>query len=308
MCNISTWHWLILIAINFTWWLGMVYLLPALGLDPAPKTDKICMYGCDDNRRRLGAISSEPQMCQATLDGDMCDMNTTELQHACSQLQSNASMSSYWNQCRKCTDAMSSSGYKDISSEQTLAYLFLYAVIGWVIVLAQLMIVMSIRQRMRKILAFHETTDPENVADLLRKLEQVVIAHQQKQLQNHNGADMDAQFLLRNNSDERTDLLEFHDLHHAHLVNIDAGAHDTEADHIMVFEKDGATWTSNDFLSIRDYELLVFLTQLNQLVIDFYFGFYFVREYDHWILWLHYWSTNERMLLFAVRRYGPARA
>ena len=289
MCNISTWHWVILMVINFAWWLGMVYLLPALGLDPAPKTDKVCMYDCDDShRRRLGVVSTEPQPCQATLDGDMCGMNTTELQHACSQLQSNTSMGSYWNQCSKCKDAMRSSGYEDISSEKTLAYLFLYTVFGWAVVLAQFMIVMSIRHRMRKILAFHETTDPENVADLLSKLEQVVIA--QQQLQNQS-PDMDSQFLLGNNSDERTDVLEHRDLHLAHLVNMDAEAHDAEADHIMVFKKDGATWTSNDFLSIRNYELLVFLTQLNQLVIDFYFGFYFVREYGR--LRLHQWSTSE---------------
>eukprot|EP01043_Picozoa_sp_COSAG02_P066155 COSAG02_NODE_10205_length_1995_cov_52.975645_3_plen_98_part_00 len=70
------------------------------------------------HRRRLGVIS-EPQLCQATLDGDMCDMNTTEVQHACSELQSNTSMGSYWDQCSKCKDAMRSSGYEDTSKGST---------------------------------------------------------------------------------------------------------------------------------------------------------------------------------------------
>lgn len=299
-CNISAWHWVILMAINFIWWLGMVYLLPVLGLDPAPETDKICMYGCDgDQRRRLGATVGEPEICQAALDGDMCDMNATELQHACDALQSSTSSSNYWNQCNKCTDMLSTE-VGDITSDQTLSYLVLYTGIGWAIVLAQFMIVANLRTRMKKILALHEASDPEQVSGLLRQMEENVLEHMEARRQLSAG--VDDHFSLEDNEDERTDLVEHQDLHMVHLINMDAEEHEQEADHIMIFDKHGMT--SNDIMSIADYELLVFLTQNNQLIMDFYFGFYFVRKRCHSM------SFSSRSMLsdgsVAVRRHGPA--
>jgi hypothetical protein len=276
MANISTWHWLIIMAINFVWWLGMVYLLPLLAQDAAPISNKICMFGCDEvHRRQLGGAAAEPEVCQATLPGDVCDMNGTELHRACEVLQSHVSETSYWNQCSECLQSKDADGLEDITSDQTLSYLLLYTFIGWVVVSSQFTIVAHLRQRMHKILELYEATEAENVTSLLQQLQQTVVEHHQKQLQSASSSD---KLSLENNDDERTDLLTHQDLHHAHLVNMDAEAHDREADHIMVFDK--GNQTSNDILSIRHYEALMFMTQLNQLVIDFYFGFYFVRKFS----------------------------
>jgi hypothetical protein len=76
-------------------------------------------------------------------------------------------------------------------------------------------------------------------------------------------------------STERTDVRTKKDLHHMYLINVDGDGEDEEADTIMVFSEVGMT--SNDIFSIEKYETLMFLTQMVQLITDFYFGFYLVH-------------------------------
>ena len=67
MANISTWHWVIVMLINFVWWVGMTQLLPLLGMDPTPESDKICLASCGEDapRRQLGGAAAEPESSQA---------------------------------------------------------------------------------------------------------------------------------------------------------------------------------------------------------------------------------------------------
>lgn len=79
---------------------------------------------------------------------------------------------------------------------------------------------------------------------------------------------------------DRTNVETAAKLHHRALVNVEGDATDTETDHVMVFAgagKNGEERDSNDVMSKRKYEELVFITQFNQLVIDFYFSFYWIH-------------------------------
>ena len=64
MANITTLHWGILTGMFAFWWVGMVFLLPILGLDPTLENEKICMVSCSEHRR-LGAAAVEPEPCYA---------------------------------------------------------------------------------------------------------------------------------------------------------------------------------------------------------------------------------------------------
>ena len=274
--NISTWHWVILMGINAVWWLGMVHLLPLLNMDPTPESEKICMLDCPaEARRRLGGASAEPETCQATLFRDTCTMNTTELDLAWLDLRSNTSQYSYWNVCGECLESLENLKEKDITSAETLRWLVMFTVIGWLLALTQLMVTLNLHERMRRILKIHNVDEPENIPGLLKALHENVVEHamRQKKLTSENKLDMTAD----DGENERVDHVAVEQLHHMHLIDLDEDDEDMdlESDHIMIFSKSGKT--SNDIISIREYEMIMFLTQLVQLVIDFYFGFYFVH-------------------------------
>jgi hypothetical protein len=119
MCNISTWHWMMIMIINLVWWLLMRFVTPALGFEPLVD-ENICLVDCDDvvktGRRRLGG-SAGPSTCSAKLEDDMCEMTAVELAQAVTKLQTNATDNNYWAQCQACA---LSNERDDISREETL--------------------------------------------------------------------------------------------------------------------------------------------------------------------------------------------
>ena len=57
-------------------------------------------------------------------------------------------------------------------------------------------------------------------------------------------------------------------LHHRYLVNLDDEPDDLEADHILVLHTlDGERKTSNDIMSLKNFETLMFFTQLFQVCV-----------------------------------------
>jgi len=268
MANVTTYHWLFIMLINFIWWVGMAY-----GPTPTPVSDKVCMFSCEqaDHRRRLGGAAAEPKVCRAQLFEDTCAWgNVTELDDAWLKLRSNESEASYWNQCSECLESLNE-GENDISSEATMWSLVLFTAIGWSLVAAQACIVLNIQLRMQKVLAvvgknrsiekFHKKDMPELLTSLQESVQEV--------------ADINRTRAMDDPLNERTELAANQDLHRMNLVTVDGEKDEEDTDHIMVFANAGKT--SNDILSIRDSETLIFLTQLVQLVMDFYFGFYFVH-------------------------------
>ena len=269
MANVTTFHWMILMLINFVWWLGMVYVYPIFGIAEAPASDKICMVGCEtaETRRRLGA-TAEPMVCRAQLFEDTCAWDSAGLDDAWQKLRSNLSDTSYWSQCGECLEALNA-GPDDINEAETLRSIIIYVAVGWSLVSIQGLIVTSLYQRIDKILAIcdGDTAQIQNheIPQLLTTLAAQVAkaAEEQAAL----GAD--------NPHTERTDTKLKRDLHHTHLIQVEGKADEEETDTLMVFSEVGMT--SNDIFSIKKYESLMFLTQMVQLIMDFYVGFYFVH-------------------------------
>ena len=269
MANVTTWHWMIVMLINFVWWLGMVYVYPFLGFPEPPESDKICMALCDspESRRRLAATAA-PEVCRAQLFEDTCAWDGAGLDDAWQKLRSNDSDTSYWSQCAPCLEALRA-GPPDITEKETLHSIIIYIAVGWSLVAIQGLIVTSLFRRIDKILAIcdGDTDKIQNheIPGLLTSLAaQVAAAEDDKRsLGDHNPLT------------ERTDLKKKSVLHHTHLVQVEGEADEEETDTLMVFSEVGMT--SNDIFSIKKYESLMFLTQMVQLVMDFYVGFYFVH-------------------------------
>jgi hypothetical protein len=271
MANITTWHWLIIMLINFVWWVGMVYVLPVFSFSEAPESPAICMAFCDTESRRRLAAAAAPKVCRAQLFEDTCswdDTDLTALDDALQKLRSNVSDTSYWSQCNECLESLRA-GPDDIDAAETLRSVIIYVAVGWSLVAGQGLIVSSLYRRIEKILTIcdgnQEQLTKEEVPVLLKSLQ----AEVKKVAQTH--ADMAA----GDPSTERTDVRTKKDLHHMYLINVDGDGEDEEADTIMVFSEVGMT--SNDIFSIEKYETLMFLTQMVQLITDFYFGFYLVH-------------------------------
>jgi hypothetical protein len=242
MANVTTWHWVLIMAINAVWYVAIA---------PWSTPDAhICLFKteCDSTGpwRRLGG---------ATDSGDSSD-----------------------------------AGAEDIDSYDTRMWLFVFVGIGWLVAILQGLLVVNINSRMKRILVYNGALSDGHVVELLESL------------QKKNKVSVPDQDRLDDNGAETTTLHHSSSLHHRHLVPMRAGSHarDHEADHVMVFENAGqhgaihagghhhahgpaaagavgATKTSNDVLSIRKYEMILFISQFLQLVIDFYLGFYLVH-------------------------------
>lgn len=265
MANITTWHWLIIMLINFVWWVGMVYLLPLFNLKEAPDAPTICIAFCDtESRRRLAAAA--PQVCRAQLFEDTCTWDDTGLDDAWQKLRSNVSDTSYWSQCGECLESLR--GPDDIDEAETLRSVILYVAIGWSLVAGQGLIVSGLYRRIELILTIcdgdQEQMANKDIPDLLKSLQ----AQVNMDVAGAQGAVDDAE-------SERTDVKAKKDLHHTLLITVDGDRDDEEADTIMVFSEVGMT--SNDIFSMKKYETFMFLTQTVQLITDFYFGFYLVH-------------------------------
>ena len=268
MANITSWHWLILMLINFVWWVGMVYVLPAFSFPEAPESPTICIAFCDTESRRRLAAAAAPKVCRAQLFEDTCSWDDAALDGALQKLRSNLSDTSYRSQCNECLESLRA-GPDDIEAAETLRSVIIYVAVGWSLVAGQGLIVSSLYRRIEKIMTIcdgnQERLTKEEIPGLLKSLQ----AEVNKVAETH--ADMAA----GDPSTERTDVRTKKDLHHMYLVNVDGDGEDEEADTIMVFSEVGMT--ANDIFSIAKYETFMFLTQMVQLITDFYFGFYLVH-------------------------------
>lgn len=151
-------------------------------------------------------------------------------------------------------------------------YLALFAILGWLVVLLQSCVNYSISKRITHILELHDADDDHKVADLL--------THLQEKLRNklNNRLAMPDDFEDPEH-DGQTKLImgTVGELHHLRCIPRSGAADDPETDHVMLFMHSTPILTSNDVLSIRTSELLMFISQFNQLMIDFHFGLYIVH-------------------------------
>lgn len=133
----------------------------------------------------------------------------------------------------------------------------------------------SISRRIFHILALQDATKDAHLPSLL--------THLQEKLRNKlnrlaalrlAGTEEDE---LDEDEEESTLLIEttVGKLHHRRCIPMAGEADEPDTDHVMVFRKTGKD--SNNVLSIRNSEVLMFLAQFFQLIIDFHFGFYVVH-------------------------------
>jgi hypothetical protein len=227
LANISTLHWLMLMAINFAW-----FVVLKVG-DFATPDDHICLFDVDcakkDAHRRLGG-SPGPAPC-----------------------------------------GNSTGGYDkayDIPYDETLTWVWVYVAIGWLVALLQALIVHIIHKKMQRVLEFNQAMDDNSVVQLIEELEHKVAQHDDKVAGQKTYAESPTAEVLIAGSKESSPETP----HQKHIIDLtlSGSIHDGAPDTIMVFRKTGKD--SNDVMSLRSYEILVFITQFLQLVIDFYLG------------------------------------
>ena len=177
------------------------------------------------------------------------------------------------------TDDGSESGYDDISAEDTKLWLWVFVVVGWLVCALQALIVHSVDTRMIRVMEANGANKVERVVELLQRLQESLLEREKARA---TLVEED----LENDADEATVVGPGE---HAHLHMpwsskrhiLTTGGEDSNddpednADHIMVFKEVGQD--SNDILSVRQFDTLVFTTQLWMLVCDFYFAFYIVH-------------------------------
>jgi hypothetical protein len=138
MANISTWHWVLLMAINLVWW--VVLQVTDVGLPD----DHICLFtpDCtsrgDDHRRQLGAAAE-----------DACP-------------------------CSNSTDPV---GPDDIGATESLNWLWLFVLIGWFVTLMQALIVHILNNKMQQIIKNAGGENDQFLERLMLKLAQDVEMH-----------------------------------------------------------------------------------------------------------------------------------
>ena len=283
MANISLWHWVLIMAINGLWWLTIKLLLPAFDKEGTPD-DHICLFEakCGPEvsagaHRRLAAAAAgaaEQSACREKLVGDYCTLSLTGNKCALNAtleqaLNATGPSNASWGQCGE-----SAAASTDISSNDTFLWLCVFIVIGWLIAVLQASIVIYIDSRTSRVLAYNGAAEDTTLTSLLATLQKELVQHEQAAQQS---SQLSNNLLdLEDNDDEASNVAEVGDLHHRHLVNLGHGTeHQVEVDHIMLFKQVGKS--SNDVMSIRSFESLIFLTQFLQLVLDFYIGFYMVH-------------------------------
>ena len=133
----------------------------------------------------------------------------------------------------------------------------------------------SISRRIVHILALHDATKDAHLPSLLTHLQEKLRNKLNRQeARRLAGTEEDEE---DEDEDESTLLIEttVGKLHHRRCIPMTGGADEPDTDHVMVFTKTAKD--SNNILSIRNSEVLMFLAQFFQLIIDFHFGFYVVH-------------------------------
>ena len=236
MANITTLHWVLIMFINFVWWVAI-----AAGAGSGTSDDGICLFKgpadcvAEDHRRLAGDEGG-------------------------------------------CGNYTGNSTKYDISADETRDWLWFYLIIGWLIVLFQWLIVHNIEKRTRKVLASNGATDDDHTTcRVLDELEQDRAEHEDHVPQHaahiiRTVSGITQKDLKRSTS--RGGSVSEPTKHHRHLIELGETFEDGEVDQVMVF-KDGTD--ANGILSLHSFEVLVFISQLFQLVVDFYLGFYIVH-------------------------------
>ncbi len=291
-------------AINGLWYVMMVYVMPHFDLvaTDAPVTCPFCLpgesgtAGTASNRRQLGAAAA-PEVCRAELFEDECKMNPAELEVAALKLADVNDTASYWAQCSAC--AQTPTGAGDIEAGDTLLYTLLFVAIGWIVALNQALIVLDIAHRMRLLLTFSGAHEgDEAVPDLLEQLQKQLLPRNRMAAARAAFEDRamamkskmsradstDLQEEEEEEEDDEVNMAEAGDLHYRNLVQLDVEEDEMLADHVMVFQVPGSARkgktrhkTSDDVLSLKSFDLLMFVSMSWQLIIDFYFSFYWVH-------------------------------
>jgi hypothetical protein len=265
------------------------------------------------NRRRRRLASAEPATCRQLdgaagtdgrsecrlqLLGDECqpERGTINLATELGRLNLTAAPVDTWTDCTE-------QPRPDIDKHETMLWLMVYIAIGWLVLLLCLLVLRNIDGRMRRLLAYNGAKDDGQLADLLKRLQMVKNAQQlerQAAITEQAGGDGDgdgsgglgkplaAEDQEPEVDEERDEVNETVSMRHSksmhsHLVppgglgvlSTPRSSAKEEADHIMVFTD--VKKNSNDVLSIRSFERLIFIFITFQLFIDFYFGFWLVH-------------------------------
>lgn len=152
-----------------------------------------------------------------------------------------------------------------------MVYLAVFAMCGWLVVLLQSFVNHSISRRLTHVLALHDATKDEHLPVLLAQYQEKLRNRLNRRLTATDDDEEDGQ-------DEGSTLIietTVGKLHHRRCIPMPGAADEPDSDHVMVFRKSNKN--SNDILSIRSSEALMFFAQFFQLIIDFHFGFYVVH-------------------------------
>ena len=178
MANITTWHWVMIMLVNWFWWIGMHWVLPMFGME-AKVSPELCLFvECElvetqdgqSARRQLGGAAAS-QVCQAKLADDTCGMSNLQLETACTELQSNSSETSYWTQCETCEWHLDQKGF-DLPMHQTRFWCVFYAGFGFLICLFQGTVLLSLYVRMTQLLTYCGVKeDPRHMVELLEEMQ-----------------------------------------------------------------------------------------------------------------------------------------
>jgi hypothetical protein len=280
---------MIIMAINGLWYVMMVYIFPVVFDLYATFNPDTCFWcvGDDDSadmapgnlggssRRQLGG-AAVPQVCQAELlpEGDVCKMNSTELEAAANMLADRNSTDNYWQQCEACLNKKD-----DIPADDTFIYTVMFIAIGWIVALNQAFIVLNLARRMRRVLEFNGALDDDNIVELLKKLQKDLLPRNRAAAMAAQIQDKLARRISRDNGGRENDTDDVHaDSDDLHTVNLeDDDDDDEEADKKMIFRHNDELKDSDDILSIKTFGWLMFVSMTWQLVIDFYVSFYWVH-------------------------------
>lgn len=138
MANISTWHWVLLMAINFVWWVLLQVTDTGLPDDHICLFSPDCASGGDAHRRQLGAAAE-----------DACP----------------------------CLNSTAPAGPDDIGAAETLKWLWLFVAIGWFVTAVQAIIVHTLTNKMQQIIRNAGGGDDQLLGGLMLDLHQDVQMH-----------------------------------------------------------------------------------------------------------------------------------
>ena len=283
MANITTLHWVLIMAINGVWFV-LIKLMSTDPFEDKPFTpdDHICLFDkyCGTRRRQLGGGGDDAcsglATCESTVTTDSFNEGDYNACAAVSELDDSTACEAY--QLGGVLDAGSACTYTpaevkdvtvDIGAYATRSWMWVYIALGWFVVMLLWLILQNIDKRMRRVLDFNGAPSEQEMSKLLEETQRELLAHE-SHLSEHELFKTSAPADEIDEKDNHTVAAK----PRKHLIELGETFEDGDADQVMVF-KNGKD--SNDVLSIGKFELLVFTTQFLQLVIDFYLGFYVVH-------------------------------